>query len=291
MWWERWRIPIMLAPTVLILIVLFFGGLGDGFLQSLGYQPEIGNTRISLDAYHNVMFGDQFREDFWRGLLLTLWVSAASTFVSAALAIPSALLLRQSFVGKRIAIFLFQINLSVPHLVFAVGMIFLFSQSGLVARAAGQFGWITSPAEFPVLVRDTSGIAIIAAYIWKELPFLGIVLLAILQSLGENYEDLARNLGANYWQRFRYVILPLVMPGLVSASIIVFAFTFGTYEVPQLLGMQYPRMLPVMALQFFLDPDLNARQVGIALNMIIASLLLALVVFYMWIHKRSIQRF
>jgi putative spermidine/putrescine transport system permease protein len=290
MFWERWRIPIMLAPTLLIIIVLFFGSLGYGFVQSLGYQPNIGNYTISLDAYINVVASDAYREQFWRGLWLTLWVSFASTFISALLAIGCAMLLRQTFIGKRVASFLFQINLPVPHLVIAIGMIFLFSNSGLMARAAAQLGWIQSPNDFPVLVRDSGGISIILAYLWKELPFFGIIVLAILQSVGEDYEDLARSLGANRWQRFRYVILPLIMPGLLSSSIIVFAFTFGTYEVPKLLGVRFPEMLPVMALDFFLNPDLNARAEGMALSMIIAAIVLALVVVYMWWSNRAIRQ-
>lgn len=290
MWWERWRVPIMLAPTLFIIVVLFFGSLGYGLLQSLGYQPEIGNTTIRFNGYANVLFAEEYREQFWRGLWLTLWVSIASTFISAALAIGCALLLRQTFVGKRLSTFLFQLNLPVPHLVIAIGMVFLFSQSGLMARAAGQLGLIETTSDFPVLVRDTNGISIILAYIWKEVPFFGIVVLAILQSLGEDYEDLARSLGANRWQRFRHVVLPLIMPGLLSASIIVFAFTFGTYEVPKLLGVRFPEMLPIMALEFFLNPDLNARQEGMALSMIIAALVLILVVIYMWISNRSIRK-
>lgn len=290
MFWERWRIPLMLAPTLIIILVLFFGSLGYGFLQSLGWQPNIGNTTISLDAYASVLFSDRYREQFWSGLWLTLWVSLASTFISAVLAIACALLLRQTFVGKKLSTFLFQLNLPVPHIVIAVGMIFLFSQSGLVARGAAQLGWIQTPSEFPVLVRDSGGIGIILAYLWKEIPFFGIVVLAILQSVGEDYEDLARSLGANRWQRFRHVLLPLIMPGLLSASIIVFAFTFGTYEVPRLLGVRFPEMLPVMALEFFLNPDLNARAEGMALSMIIAGITLLIVVAYMWLSSRAVRQ-
>jgi putative spermidine/putrescine transport system permease protein len=287
---ERWRIPLMLAPTLIIIGVLFFGSLGYGFLQSLGWQPNIGNTTISLDAYSTVLLSPEYREQFWSGLWLTIWVSIASTFVSAIIALWSALLLRQTFIGKKIATFLFQLNLPVPHLVIAIGMIFLFSQSGLAARAAAQLGWIATPNDFPVLLRDAGGVGIILAYLWKEVPFFGIVILAILQSVGEDYEDLARSLGANRWQRFRYVILPLVMPGLLSSSIIVFAFTFGTYEVPKLLGVRFPEMLPVMALEFFLNPDLNARAEGMALSMIIAAITLLIVVAYMWAGNRAVRR-
>lgn len=288
--WTHWRLPLMLAPTLVILGALFFGGLGDGLLQSFGYQPEIGHTTLSLDAYRNLLFDTLYRKDFWYGLLLTLWVSIASTLLAVALALPCALLLRQTFMGKQLAVFLFQVNLSVPHLVIAIGMIFLFSQSGITARVAGQLGLIRGPAEFPVLVRDRYGIAIIFAYLWKELPFVGIVIIANLNGSGTTFEQVARNLGATRWQRFRYIIIPLVAPGLLSASIIVFAFVFGTYEIPQLLGVRFPRMLPGMALDFFLAPDLNARPLGMALSMIIAVLSFGAVALYLRIAKPAVRQ-
>ncbi len=287
--WERWRIPLMLAPTLTIIIVLFIGGLGYGLLQSLGWQPRIGNFDINLDAYINIMFGEQHSEQFWNGLLLNLWVSFASTFFSAVLAIIGALLLRRTFFGKRLATFLYQLNLPIPHVVAAIGILFLFSQSGLLSRIGAQMDLISYPRDFPVLVRDQYGIGIILAYLWKETPFIGVIVLAVLQSLGADYEDLARSLGANPWQRFRHVILPLIMPGVLSGSIIVFAFTFGSYEVPAILGVRFPRMLPVSSLRFFSDPDLNSRAEGMAMSMIIAGIVLVLVIIYMWISNRTVR--
>lgn len=287
--WERWRIPIMLAPTLTIIIVLFIGALGYGFIQSLGWNPRIGAYDINLDAYWNIIAGEEHSQSFWTGLSLTLWVSFASTFLSAILAIGAAMLLRQTFVGKRVATFLFQLNLPIPHVVAAIGISFLLSQSGLFSRIGASLNIISFPNEFPVVIKDSYGIGIIIAYLWKEVPFVGIIVLAILQSLGQDYEDIARSLGANAWQRFRYVILPLIMPGILSASIIVFAFTFGAYEVPALLGIRYPRMLSVTALRFFNDPDLNARAEGMAMSMIIALIVLILVVFYMWISRRTVR--
>ena len=289
--WEFWRIPLMLAPMLALIGWLFFGGLGYGLLQSLGWNPRIGNHDISLDAYYSILFSDQHSEIFWRGLLLNLWVSILSTFGAAVLALGSALLLRQTFPGKKLATFLFQLNLPVPHVVAAIGILFVFSQSGLIARGAVQLGLMDVPKEFPVLVRDSWGIGIIISYIWKEMPFFGVIALSILQSLGQDYEDRARILGANSWQRFRYVIVPLVLPGMLSASVIVFAFTFGSYEVPALLGERFPRMLPVTAVKFFMDPDLNARAEGMAIGIIIAIIAFVLVVFYMWIGRKTIRNY
>ncbi len=288
--WERWRIPIMLAPTLAVICFLFIGGLTYGALVSLGWQPIIGRTEISFDAYANLLFSERHASVFWQGLLLTLWVSFASTFISAALALATALLLRRTFIGKRIATFLYQLNLPVPHVVAAIGILFLFSQSGLLSRTGAQFGLFSSPSDFPVVVKDRLGIGIILSFVWKEVPFIGVIVLAVLQSLGVDYEDLARSLGANRWQRFRYVILPLVMPGLLSGSILVFAFTFGSFEVPAILGVRFPRTLTVTAVRFFRDPDLNARTEGMAISMIISVIVFFLVLGYMWLSRRTIRQ-
>ena len=288
--WERWRIPVMLAPTMAVILFLFIGGLTYGLLVSLGWQPIIGRTEISLQAYINIMFAERYTNIFWPGLLLTIWVSFASTFLSAALALATALLLRRTFVGKRIATFLYQLNLPVPHVVAAIGILFLFSQSGLLSRTGAQFGLFSTPGDFPVVVRDRWGIGIILSFVWKEVPFIGVIVLAVLQSLGVDYEDLARSLGANRWQRFRYVILPLVMPGVLSGSILAFAFTFGSYEVPAILGVRFPRTLPVTAVRFFRNPDLNSRTEGMAISMIISVIVFFLVLGYMWLSRRAIRR-
>ena len=288
--WERWRIPIMLMPTMAVIIFLFIGGLSYGTLISLGWQPIIGRTEISLAAYHNILFSEQYANVFWQGLLLTMWFSFASTFISAGLALATALLLRRTFVGKRVATFLYQLNLPVPHVVAAIGILFLFSQSGLISRTGAQLGIFGTPSDFPVIVKDRFGFGIILSFVWKEIPFVGVIVLAVLQSLGVDYEDLARSLGANRWQRFRYVILPLVMPGLLSGSILVFAFTFGSYEVPAILGVRFPRALTVTAVRFFRDPDLNSRTEGMAISIIISIIVFFLVLGYMWLSRRAIRQ-
>ena len=290
MFGDKVKIILSLSPALLIIILLFFGGIFYGLLQSLGYQPAIGKYEINLDAYYNVMFAERYSKLFWTGLRLNLWVSFVSTFLAAVFALFGALAIRKTFFAKTIVNFIYSLNLPMPHLVVAVGMIFVFSQSGFLSRIVTQIGLISSPGDFPVIVKDRYGLGIILAYIWKESAFFFIILMSVLQSLGENYEELAQSLGANRWQRFRYVILPLVMPSLFSASIIVFAFSFGSYEVPALLGVNYPQMLPVMSFEFFLNPDLNARSEGMALSIIIAMIVMILVVFYFWLTQAKIRK-
>lgn len=284
--WERWRIAAMFAPTMIVIGLLSGGGLVYGLLQSLGWQPLIGNRQLTLDAYANILTGTEYAEQFWAGLLLSLWISLASTLLSAALAVGAALLLRRAFWGKRLAVFMFQFNLPIPHIVAAIGILFLLSQSGLLSRLGTQVGLMDAPSDFPVLIRDPYGIGIILSYTWKEVPFIGVIVLAVLQSMVQDYEDSARTLGANGWQRFRYVTLPLIAPSLLSTSILVFAFTFGAYEVPGILGVRHPRALPVLALRFYLNADLNARAEAMALGVIITAIVMALAGGYLWLVRQ-----
>jgi putative spermidine/putrescine transport system permease protein len=124
------------------------------------------------------------------------------------------------------------------------------------------------------MVRDRFGIGIIISYTLKEIPFLTLLILAVLRTQVEGYQTVAENLGANRWQRFRWVTLPLVRPAMVAGGLLVFAYIFGAYEVPALLGVRYPRALPVLALDSFVNPDLHARAEGMAISIMIALIVL-----------------
>ncbi len=285
LWRERLRIPLMLSPALAVILVLFMSGLVLGMMQSVGYLPIIGRYEVTLDAYRKIFS----REDFYRSLSLTVWIGFASTVLSTILAIICAMTLRQTFRGKRWVTFIFQLNIPIPHIVGAIGILFLFSQSGFLARLAYVAHIINEPSDFPALIYDRYAIGIILEYLWKTTCFTGVIVLAVLQSIGEDYEDLARTLGASRWQSFRYVVLPLIMPGILSSSILVFAFTFGAFEIPYLLGQRYPSALPVLAFRNYTDVDLNARPDAMAMSVFIAVVITVLIFIYMKITRTYLR--
>ena len=282
---DRTRIFILLAPALLIIGVLFFGGLFIGIMRSLNYMPVIGLTQPNFDAYISIFSS----REFYLSFLLTFHISFTSTVLSSILAIGAALLLRHQFLGRAVVNFLFQLNLTVPHLVGAIGILYLFSQSGSFARLAAEWGMIARPGDFPALVFDPYAIGIILQYVWKEVPFIGVIVLANMQAIGEDYESVARSLGASRWQSFRYVLLPMIFPGVLSASVIVFAFTFGAYEIPALLGANYPAALPVLAYRKYTDVDLAARPEAMAMAIVIALLSAVMLYLYVRYTRRRIR--
>ena len=282
---DRLKITLLLAPAMLVIVVLFFGGLAVGLMRSASYMPVIGLTEPNLDAYRAVFSSPEF----YRSFLLTFHIAFTSTLISAVLAVWAALLLRRTFIGKPAINFLFQLNLTVPHLVGAIGILYLFSQSGSFARLGYQWGLITKPADFPALVFDPWAIGIILQYVWKEVPFIGVIVLANMQAIGQDYESVARNLGANRLQAFRHVLLPLIFPGVLSASVMVFAFTFGAYEIPAILGRNYPAALPVLAYRKYTDVDLAARPEAMAMAIVIAVLSAIMIWLYVRVSRHSIR--
>jgi putative spermidine/putrescine transport system permease protein len=266
----------MLLPSLLVVGVLFGGGMVVGIGQSFGYFPAIGLRDWTFDNYIDVITDRTFLRSLW----LTFRIAFISTVGSAIIAVGLVMVLRYAFRGSKAATFIYQVPLPVPHLVAASGMLLLFTQSGIFARIATAVGLIDRPAEFPALVFDRPGVSIILTFWWKEVPFIGLVVLAILRSIGPQYEELAQSLGAGPWQRFRYVLLPLIMPGVLSTSIIVFAFTFANYEIPLLLGVRSPTTLPVLAFRNYGDADLGLRPEAMAISVILAVISVILLVAY-----------
>jgi putative spermidine/putrescine transport system permease protein len=268
-----------LLPSLSLIAILFGTSVVNGIAQSLGFLPFVGQRELSLDAYRNVVAGTNYAREFWTGLLFSLWVSAASTLLSAVCALLIVgFAARRLRAGAQALRGVLNINLAFPHLVWAIGLLLLLAQSGLLARIAAALGLIDAPVDFPILVRDRYGLGIILHYITKETPFLLLIALGILQSQSEAYDLVAENLGANRWQRLRYVTLPLLLPGLLGGALLVFAFVFGAYEVPAVLGVRYPQMLSVLALDFFLNPDLRSRAEGMAISVLMAAVVLLVAV-------------
>ncbi len=278
---ENRGIALALLPALGIVLVLFGASLVYGIVQSLGYLPFLGQTDLTLDAYYNVLIGlepDGSRSvaaiEFWSALGFSLWVSLASTVLGAVISLLVVMFFGQQLRSSTVSLTVLNINLSFPHLVWAIGLLLLLSQSGLLARVAASVGLIDGPADFPVLVRDHLGIGIILNYVSKEIPFLLLLMLSVLRSQPEEYGMVAENLGASRWQTLRYVTLPLVLPALTAGSLLIFAFVFGAFEVPALLGVSFPRMLSVLSLEFFRNADLNSRAEGMAISIIMALVVL-----------------
>ncbi|MBE9102719.1 ABC transporter permease [Vacuolonema iberomarrocanum] len=275
-WMERSRPYLLLLPALSIIGVLFGGGLLLALFQSLGFFTLLGPGELSLEAYRAAYSNSEF----WTSLLQSFYIAIVATALSTVLSVGLAMLLRSA---NRWATLACQITLPIPHLVGIAGILMLLAPSGLIARVFLALGWIQTDQDFPLLVNDGASIGLLIHFLWKEIPFITLILLAVLRGLNPAYEQQARALGASPWQCFWNVTLPLLKPGILSASLIVFGFIFSSFEVPFLLGAIQSRTLPVYVYRAFTDTDLTRRPEAIALGLTLSAISIAVIAIYLWI--------
>jgi putative spermidine/putrescine transport system permease protein len=269
--WRRSKPYLFVLPALGAIGILFYGGLFQGLVQSLGFFPAAGQTNFSIYAYRKLLSSP----DFWTSLLLTLRISFLSTLAASILGLFVAVclfMLGKTGDLKRTRFWqrFFQLPLVVPHLVGAYLMVLLLMQSGWLSRLLFAVGWIDEIGDFPVLVNEPFGIGIILAYAWKEAPFIALMVYPVLLRIHGAWLEVAQVFGADRWNFFREILLPIVMPAWLSSAFIVFAFTFSSFEVPFLLGVTYPKMLPVLSYDFYTSGGLSLRPEALAVNVILA---------------------
>ena len=219
----------------------------------------------------------------WRSLLWTLGVAAVATALSVAIACAVAVWLRARPWWLRVA----ALPLAVPHAAAALAMLLVLGQSGWLSRLAVAIGLTTAPAEFPALVYDPAGVGLVIAFAWKECPYLLLTAVAVLSTQAEDFEDVARTLGASPSQVFRRVTWPLLWRGLAPAVIATVAYLVGQYEMPALLAPGDPLAYPLLAYERSVDPTLSRRAEAHVLGLLALVLAVALVAGHAWWHARQ----
>lgn len=274
---------LLLLPAVGTLVLLFFGGLFDGMLKSLGYFPAIGETDLQVVAYTELFQSNEF----WDSLVLTAKIAFLSSVIGGLLgAILAVSLFMLNHSAKSILPQMwhrtFQLPLTIPHLVGGYIIVLLFMQSGFLSKVLATVGWIDEITDFPVVVNDPFGWGIILTYAWKEAPFVSLMIYPVLTRIHRSWRDVSRVFGASSWNFIREILFPVVLPAWTVATFIVFVFTFSAFEVPYLLGVTYPSMLPVYSYQLYTSGTLTDRPEALAVNIILAilTILLGIVVYY-----------
>ena len=256
---KRSLTPYFLMAPALLLMGLLLYGTADSLLQSIGYFPAAGLVSPTLSYYWEVLRDPALHAS----VLYSLYLSLVSAVVSCILGVAVSAALVSA--GKTDHLF-YRVPIAVSHVVTAAIMIALFSQTGLISRIAGTIGLVQSPNEFPLLVNDRAGIGLIAAYIWKQTPYVMSVVILLMRRVDRIYGETARTLCATKRQTFFHVTLPLCMPAISTAFVCIFAYSFGAYELPYLLGATVPQTFPVKAYNEFLYPDLMHRPYAMVYN-------------------------
>lgn len=262
---SRRRDRAKVAPALLTLVVLFGGGLVGAVRQSL--EPPLGGgiSTWSLATWRSLLGDPAFLDALW----FSARVTVAATVLSAALALLLAAVLRGAPALVRTLLLL---PVPVPHLLVAASAVVWMGPGGLADRVLGGL-----PVD---LVRDPHGLGIVAVYVYKETPFLLLLVLAVMGRALEQRDDAAAVLGASPAQRLRWVLWPAVRRPLCLGGLVVAAFVFGAFEVPLAVGPNDPSTLAVYGYESTLGDALTGSGRAAAALLVAAagSVLAALVI-------------
>jgi putative spermidine/putrescine transport system permease protein len=244
-------IGIVLVPIAMTILLSF--NRWDRMQGILPVFVLTNWTEVFVDGY--------FREMFLR----TFRMAALVTLLTMALGAPEAYILNRMhprWRGPCMLIILGPLLISVVAR--TLGWALLFGgNSGVVNKALMELGVIGAP--IPFMFTET-GMTIALAHVL--MPFMVLAVSASLQRLDPQVENAASSLGASHATILRRIVLPQIMPGVLSGAIIVFALAASSFATPAIIGGRRLKVASTLIYDEFLN-SLNWP-----LGAVIATLLL-----------------
>ena len=180
-------------------------------------------------------FREAWTEPVYRVLMLrTLGVSTAVTTITVIVAFPVAYFVSFHVAPdkKHLWIFLIIIPFWTSYLLRIFMWKVILGYDGLINGTLTGLGLMPEP--LPFLLYNAAAVIITLSHAW--LPFAVLPIFIALERIDRTLLDAAKDLGDNALRRFTRVIVPLALPGVVAAVLIVFIPTVGDYVTPRLVG-------------------------------------------------------
>jgi ABC-type spermidine/putrescine transport system permease subunit II len=195
------------------------------------------------------LFNDQAMID---AILNSVWIGLAVTALSLVIGTPAALaIVRYRFASRRYLNLMLYTGLVMPSIVMGVSILVF------ITLLNDLYLW-----PYAHVVWETGHLSIIVGHVTFSIPIVILVLIVSLREFDRSLEEAAMNLGANEWTTFFRVTLPLILPGMISAALLAFTFSFDELIVTLFLKGQGVETLPVVMWSTLAkkipSPELNA---------------------------------
>lgn len=165
---------------------------------------------------------------FWDSVGVTLLFAVVTVTFETVIGMIFALMMNRAFKGRAIVRAVILIPWAIPTAVTAKLWSVVYDPQGILNHLLGtSFQWTSDkwPARWAIIIADT----------WKTTPFIALLILAGLQGISADLYESAKIDGANAWQRFTKVTLPLVKPALAVAVIFRALDALRMYDLPAIL--------------------------------------------------------
>ena len=235
------------GPALLVFLGLVLIPLGMTVLLSFydwgqykGIVPD-----FTLKNWREIATDSYFLEIFLRTFRIAILV----TLFAIVIGVPEAYILNRMSPGWRSLCLLAVIGpLLVSVVARTLGWALLLGPNGLVNQGLIALGLIGTPLEF--MFAETG---VVVALTHVLIPFMILAVWASLQRLDPQIENAASSLGAGFVTIWRRVILPQIVPGILSGSIIVFALAASAFASPAIIGGRRLKVAATLAYDEFLN--------------------------------------
>jgi spermidine/putrescine transport system permease protein len=270
---DGWSGLKLVSPPFVYSLLMLAAPLVLVFLLSLWTQNYLELDRTFTTANYKEALSEKLYQTL---MIRSLTISGIVTAVTVLLAYPIAYYVA-FFGGKRKSLWLLLIT--IPFWTSYLIRVFLWKvilgYNGVVNGSLMGLGFIEEPLSF--ILYNANAVVITLAHAWA--PFAILPIFVSLSRIDHSLLEAARDLGDGPIRRFFRVTLPLSMPGVVAASLIVFIPTVGDYVTPKLLGGTDGLMIANM-IQIQLGKANNAplgSALAVSAMIIVASISIAFV--------------
>jgi multiple sugar transport system permease protein len=227
--WKPALVILCLTPALGLLLVFLTYPLGLGIWMSFT-DTQLGKPGVwvGLENFEYLLTDRVFLNAVW----FTVFYTAAATFGKFALGLWLALLLNQHLPFKSLIRAIILLPWITPTVLSAIAFWWIYDPqfSILSYIVVDVLHWRTKYFDFlgtPWAARWS----LIAANVWRGIPFVAISLLAGLQTISPSLYEAAMLDGATSWQRFRRITAPLLMPILAVVLTFSVLFTFADFQL------------------------------------------------------------
>src|SRR5262245_39596831 len=257
-----WYLLLLVLPLAIV-ILFSFGNRG----KNGGYEPG-----FTLDNFATAWaFPDPFRT--------SLAMAAGGTILCLLVGLPLAYYIATR-AGRRktLLIVLLVIPFWTSFLIRTYAWLIILGPTGL----AGFIGDLVGDPSYRILGTP---VAVLLGVVYGYLPLMVFPIYVTLERMDRSLVEASKDLGAGRWATFRQVTLPIILPGLITGSILVFIPMMGEYVIPQILG--YGRVYLIG--NALVNEFLTARDWpgGAAKAVTLIILMLVAITFYLWFVSRG----
>jgi iron(III) transport system permease protein len=272
---EKRKTLLLLIPVILILI----GYVLYPTLRT-AYESFFQNGVPTLQNYED-FFGSKAKANL-QALWNSVWISLLSVLFSALIGVPLAYIFnRYEFPGRRFFSNIAIMPIVLPSLVGVMAFMFLYGEAGLIPNAIKD---LLNLSEVPFKIGGISGILIVHAY--TMYPYFYMTTASALSNLDPSLEEAASNLGANRFKVFWQVTFPLLTPGLVAASLLVFMVSMASFSAPFLLAGGFR----VLSLQIYFSKINGDLEMAATQSVILSIVSITFLLFMRWYQGRKDYR-